>query len=92
MGGLATIINAIGVVYTRHTLMKIRRAERAKVEDITSLDRALAVERELNNRLTLRVSTLEARIDVLETLLNQKQPQKNVKRASNSTSRRKPEA
>ena len=70
VSGLATIITAAGTVYTRYTLMRIRRDEAANKALIESLTNALSVERELNVRLNTRVHELEEKVEDLETRLS----------------------
>lgn len=71
VSGIATIITAAGTVYTRYTLMRIRRGEAVNKELIESLKMALEVERGLNTRLSSRVNELEAKVDSLQAHLAQ---------------------
>jgi hypothetical protein len=87
VSGIATIITAAGTVYTRYTLMRIRRGEAANKELIESLKMALEVERGLNTRLSSRVNELETKVESLQAHLAQffTQAKKSTNVASTKT-------
>ncbi len=92
VSGVATIITAAGTVYTRYTLMRIRRGEAVNKELIESLKMALEIERGLNTRLSSRVNELETKVDSLQALLAQyllqAKKSTNVATKTSTTSRR----